>query len=85
MPAPSVFELPRWEDDPDFDLSRHLRRVTLPVPGNEETLQRYVDSRMSVPFDRTYPLWEMTLVEGYGGGCALVSRFHHSLADGIAL
>src|SRR5665647_647023 len=85
VPPSNLFELPRWEDDPDFDLSRHLRRVTLPVPGNEETLQRYVESRMSVPFDSTYPLWEMTLVEGYGGGCALVSRFHHSLADGLAL
>src|SRR5665647_3107993 len=85
VPPSNLFELPRWEDDPDFDLSRHLRRVTLPVPGTEEALQRYVESRMSAPFDRTYPLWEMTLVEGYGGGCALVSRSHHSLADGLAL
>src|SRR5680860_1440625 len=85
VPPSNPFELPRWEDDPDFDLSRHLRRVTLPVPGDEEALQRYVESRMSVPFDRTYPLWEVTLVEGYGSGCALVSRVHHSLADGLAL
>ncbi len=85
LPPSNPFELPQWEDDPDFNLSRHLRRATLRAPGNEEVLQRYVESRMSVPFDHTYPLWEMTLVEGYGSGCALVSRFHHSLADGIAL
>ena len=74
-----------WEDDPDFDLDRHLRRATLPSPGDEGALQRYVEQRMSVPFDRTHPLWEMTLVDGYGSGCAVVSRFHHSLADGVAL
>jgi len=85
VPPSNLFELPRWEDDPDFDFSRHLRRVTLPFPGDEEALQRFVESRMSVPFDRAHPLWEATLVEGYGSGCALVSRFHHSLADGLAL
>ena len=85
VPAPIPFGMPQWDDDPDFSLSRHLRRTTLPPPGNEDALQRYVESRMSVPFDRAHPLWEMTLVEGYGGGCALVSRFHHSIADGIAL
>lgn len=79
------FGMPHWEDDPDFDLSRHLLRVTLPAPGDQESLQRYVESRMSVSFDRSHPLWEFILVEGYRDGCALVSRFHHSLADGIAL
>jgi WS/DGAT/MGAT family acyltransferase len=83
--ASNPFVMPAWEDDPDFELGRHLRRVTLPAPGNLEALQRYVESRMSLPFDRTHPMWEVTLVEGYGTGCALVSRFHHSIADGIAL
>ena len=85
VPAANPFELPRWEDDPDFSLGRHLTRATLAAPGNEAALQRYVESRMSEPFDRAYPLWEITLVEGYGSGCAMVARFHHSLADGIAL
>jgi len=79
------FGTSRWEDDPDFDLSQHLRRVTLPAPGDQEALQRYVESRMSIPFDHAHPLWEVTLIEGYLSGCALVSRFHHSLADGLAL
>jgi diacylglycerol O-acyltransferase len=84
--APALpFGVSHWEDDPDFDLSRHLRRVTLPAPGNQDDLQRYVEKRMSVPFDHAHPMWEMTLVEGYGNGCALLSRFHHCLADGMAL
>lgn len=84
--APSVpFGPSHWEDDPDFDLSRHLKRDTLPAPGDEPALQRYVESRMSVPFDHDHPMWEMTLIDGYGDGCALLSRFHHCLADGMAL
>jgi len=83
--AANPFGMPQWEDDPDFDLSRHLRRATLPAPGNLEALQCYVESRMSVPFDRSHPMWEMTLVDGFGRGCALVARFHHSIADGMAL
>ena len=85
VPASGLLGRSRWEDDPDFDLDRHLRQATLPSPGDEDALQRYVEQRMSVPFDRTHPLWEMTLVDGFGSGCAVVSRFHHSLADGVAL
>jgi diacylglycerol O-acyltransferase len=83
--ASTPLGMTHWEDDPDFDLDRHLRRASLPSPGDDEALQRYVEQRMSVPFDRAHPLWEMTLVDGYGSGCALVTRFHHSLADGVAL
>jgi WS/DGAT/MGAT family acyltransferase len=84
--APSLpFGMPHWEDDPDFDLSRHVKRATLPAPGDQVALQSFVESRMSVPFDRAHPMWEFFLVDGYLGGCALVSRFHHSLADGMAL
>jgi len=85
--APSIpFGSPHWEDDPDFDLGRHLKRATLPKPGDEPALQRYVESQMSVPFDHDHPMWEMTLIDGFGSsGCALLVRFHHCLADGIAL
>lgn len=85
VPPSSPFGLPHWEDDPDFDLDRHLRRVTLPSPGDQGVLQRYLEQQIGVPFDRTHPLWEMHLIDGYGSGCAIVSRLHHSLADGIAL
>lgn len=81
----SIFGPAHWEDDPDFDLTRHLRRATLLPPGDQETLQRFVEERMSLPFDRAHPMWEFILLDGLDSGCALVTRFHHSLADGIAL
>jgi WS/DGAT/MGAT family acyltransferase len=74
-----------WEDDPDFDLADHLVRVTLPVPGGEGELAALVEQRMSVPFDRAHALWEFLLVDGYEGRSAVVGRFHHALADGMAL
>jgi len=74
-----------WENDPDFDLQRHLHRVTLPSPGDDSTLQRFVEERIPVPLDRDHPLWEAWLIDGYGSGSVVFGRFHHALADGIAL
>ena len=77
---------PQWEDDPEFALSRHLHRVRLPEPADEECLQTYVEAQMQKPLDRAHPLWEFHLLDGYRGrGSAVVSRFHHALADGMAL
>jgi hypothetical protein len=40
---------------------------------------------MSQPLDDSKPLWQITLVENYQGGAAVLSRIHHCIADGIAL
>lgn len=85
-PAPrALLGLASWEDDPDFELRRHLHRVTLPSPGDDATLQRFVEERIPVPLDRAHPLWEAWLIDGYGSGSVVFGRFHHALADGIAL
>jgi WS/DGAT/MGAT family acyltransferase len=76
---------PHWEDDPDFDLERHLHHRTLPAPGGGRELQELVSELMSTPLDRTKPLWDLYLVDNYGRGSAIVSRMHHCIADGIAL
>jgi diacylglycerol O-acyltransferase / wax synthase len=77
--------LPYWEDDPNFDLDRHLHHVALPAPGDRHALQELVGDLMSTPLDRSKPLWDIYVIDGYGAGMAQVSRFHHSIADGIAL
>jgi diacylglycerol O-acyltransferase len=74
-----------WEDDPRFDLERHFHRLALPAPGDQAALLELVADLMATPLDHDKPLWEMYLVEGYGPGCAIVWRTHHSIADGIAL
>ncbi len=77
--------LPYWEDDPNFDLDRHLHHLALPAPGDRKALQELVGDLISTPLDRSKPLWDIYTIDGYGWGMAQVTRMHHSIADGIAL
>jgi WS/DGAT/MGAT family acyltransferase len=77
--------VPAWEDIEDFDLDQHLHRVTLPAPGGRRELQEFAGELMARPLDRSRPLWELHVIDGYGDGMALVTRMHHCIADGIAL
>jgi hypothetical protein len=76
---------PHWEDDPDFDLDRHLHHTTLPAPGDRAALEDFVSDLIAQPLDRSRALWDWYLVDGYGSGSAIVARMHHCIADGIAL
>jgi len=86
-PVPSRLPMvaPHWEDDPDFDIERHFVHGRLPKPGGDRELQTYMNRHLGLPLDRSRPIWEMHLLDGYQGGSAVYSRLHHSLADGIAL
>jgi diacylglycerol O-acyltransferase / wax synthase len=77
--------MPSWEDDPSFDLDRHLHHIALPAPGDKAALQELVGDLISVPLDRSKPLWDIYIIDGYRAGMAQVTRMHHSIADGIAL
>jgi diacylglycerol O-acyltransferase len=75
-----------WEDVDDFDLEEHLHATVLPAPAGRTELERFVASMVSVPLDHARPLWDLYVVTPYqDGGCALVFRMHHAIADGIAL
>lgn len=79
LPAP-----PRWEDCPDVDLGFHLQRVAAPRPGTFDTVLEMARLAEMADFDRTRPLWEITLIDGLeDGGAALLCKLHHSLTDGI--
>ncbi|MFZ0707836.1 MAG: wax ester/triacylglycerol synthase family O-acyltransferase [Candidatus Korobacteraceae bacterium] len=76
--------LPTWEFDPDFDLRRHVREVTL-KHGSETELKALASKLFSKLMDRQHPLWDMTLVPRLKGGrTAVVIRLHHCLTDGVA-
>ncbi|MEW5808778.1 MAG: wax ester/triacylglycerol synthase family O-acyltransferase [Actinomycetota bacterium] len=76
---------PEWEDDPDFDLSHHVRRAALPSPGDDTALHRFVAEVMERRLDRDRPLWECWVVEGLSEGrWAVLIKIHHCIADGIA-
>ncbi len=74
-----------WVDDREFDLDNHLRRAALPGKADKAELERFVADLAVTPLDKARPLWEMHLVDTRMGGQALVMRFHHCIADGIAL
>jgi diacylglycerol O-acyltransferase len=79
------FPAPRWEDDPDFDIAHHVHHLALPAPGDITALQDLVGDLMTMPIDRSRPLWHAYVVDGFGDGAALISRIHHCIADGVAL
>src|SRR5664280_1348040 len=83
--AVAVFDrTPGWVVDPDFDLSRHVRRVPAPPPGELRWALEQAQVRASAGFDRSRPLWDCTLVEGLAQGrAAAVATVHHSWADGV--
>ncbi len=76
---------PFWVDYPGFDIHRHLRRVTLPPPGSEAQFQALVGELLAPPLDRSKPLWELILVEGFEDDrFGIVYKTHHAMADGIS-
>jgi diacylglycerol O-acyltransferase / wax synthase len=84
VPAPFGLGLPSWEYDPEFDLRRHVRQVSL-KHGTFTELKALAGKLFSKVMDRQHPLWDVTLVRGLKGErTAIIFRLHHCLADGIA-
>ncbi|MGV9861306.1 WS/DGAT/MGAT family O-acyltransferase [Rhodococcus koreensis] len=82
--APLDVSAPSWTEDSNFDLDRHLRRVAIPNPGEEEALFGFVARVMGHRLDRDHPLWECWVVEGLSGDrWAMLAKLHHCMADGI--
>ena len=83
-PAAGPLVPARWVEDPDFDLTWHLRRIALPPPGTFDAVLDFARIAGMTSFDPARPRWEFTVVEGLtGGGAALVMKVHHALTDGI--
>jgi diacylglycerol O-acyltransferase len=75
---------PVWAADGNFDLSYHLRRVSLPAPGGMRELLDFVQAMAMAPLDSTRAQWEAALVEGLEGDrAAYVLKLNHALTDGL--
>jgi diacylglycerol O-acyltransferase / wax synthase len=76
---------PFWVDDPSFNIDYHVRHTALPKPGSDDQLRQLVGRIFSQRLDRSKPLWEVWLVQGFEGGkFALISKTHHALVDGVS-
>lgn len=76
---------PFWVDAPAFDISDHVRVLSLPAPGEEAQLLVAVEELRRCRLDRSRPLWEMWFLPGLPDRrVGLFMRTHHCIADGIA-
>jgi len=73
-----------WVEDPLFELEAHVGEVALPGEGTQADLERLAGELASTALDPRRPLWRFDLVTRYGAGSAIIERFHHCYADGIA-
>jgi diacylglycerol O-acyltransferase len=87
--VPLGLDHPIWVRDRQFDIERHVHRLALPSPGGYAELTELAGHLAGLPLDRSRPLWEMWVIEGYRGedGRELVAVFqkmHHATVDGVS-
>eukprot|EP01137_Pigoraptor_chileana_P006421 Opistho-2@50800 len=89
-----LFSLLYLEDDPSFDLNRHIsfEEADLWFPGDDRksdaALAAFMQKSLADPLDPAIPLWRVRVVNApphaTGKGSILLFCFHHSLADGAS-
>ena len=80
---PAVAGRPLWVDDPDFDLTYHVRHAALPAPGDREQLGEFLSRLMGRALDRDRPLWEIYVIDGLEGDrVGMFRKVHLAMANG---
>src|SRR4051794_11280296 len=86
--VPLGIDHPIWVRDKQFDIERHVHRLALPTPGGYAELTELAGHLAGLPLDRSRPLWDMWVIEGYhDDGRELVAVFqkmHHATVDGVS-
>lgn len=76
---------PYWQEDIDFDLSRHIFAIPSENINTEADLEALIGAAASQPLPEDRPRWQIQVVEHFGEGSALFIRIHHCIGDGVAL
>ncbi len=83
--VPLGLDHPIWVEDKQFDIERHVHRLALPAPGGYAELTALCAHIAGLPLDRSRPLWEMWVIEGYDDGkIAVFTKMHHATVDGVS-
>ncbi len=76
---------PTWQDDPAFDIQRHIEEVDLPAPGDDRALSAFGGRIYASPLDRAHPLWKMVILRGRADGTTpIIWKVHHAMVDGVS-
>ncbi|MEN8723666.1 MAG: wax ester/triacylglycerol synthase family O-acyltransferase [Alphaproteobacteria bacterium] len=74
---------PVWVEQEEMDWDYHVRRTSIPMPGNMEQLITKIEKLHMQKLDRNHPLHMHYVFEGLEGNRAAVySKIHHSCIDG---
>jgi diacylglycerol O-acyltransferase / wax synthase len=83
--VPLRLDHPIWVQDTHFDIDRHVHRLALPAPGGYDELVELTSHLAGIPLDRSRPLWQMWVIEGYEGDqVAVFLKMHHATVDGVS-
>ena len=87
--VPLDLDHPVWVQDKHFDIEAHVIRLGLPKPGGYKELMQVCGRLAGRPLDRSRPLWEMWVIEGYVDEdgrelIAVFSKMHHATVDGVS-
>lgn len=87
--VPLGLDHPVWVRDRNFDIERHVHRLAVPSPGGYAELMDLCAHLASLPLDRSRPLWEMWVIEGYRDAdgdekVVVFAKMHHATVDGVS-
>jgi len=84
--GPLDFQTPRVVVDPNFDLSFHMRRFSMPKGSNWADVLDVARRASMADFDKDRPLWQVTVLEDLPGGKSVViQKLHHAIEEGADL
>ncbi|MBS1848077.1 MAG: DUF1298 domain-containing protein [Actinobacteria bacterium] len=77
---------PRWIDDPEFSIERHVRAESISSTTDRAAIASAAMAFCHRSYDPDHPLWEFLLLDdGAGGPGVMLQRFHHTIADGVGM
>lgn len=87
--VPLGLDHPIWVRDKHFSIDHHVHRMALPEPGGYPELVEITSHLAGLPLDRSRPLWEMWVIEGYRDDdgeerVVVFSKMHHATVDGVS-
>jgi diacylglycerol O-acyltransferase len=86
--VPLDLDHPIWVRDQRFDIERHVHRLAVPTPGGYAELMDLAGHLAGLPLDRSRPLWDMWVIEGYHEDgeprIAVFTKMHHATVDGVS-